>query len=105
MFATFRSFMLIFYMAGFVTLIGCSSTDKTCPPIEEEAVSMCRAEEKCRQEKTTYGVGLGVGKPTDSGIIGTRNVATTDNYNDCIQKDLNSQESQKQILDQSRSIE
>lgn len=103
MFDTVRSSVLILYMIGFVTLIGCSSTDMaSCPSLEEEAVSLCRAEEKCRQEKTTYGLGLGVGKPTDSGIIGTRNVATTDNYNNCIEKDLNSQKSQKQILEQSQ---
>lgn len=99
MFDIIRSSVLMAYMAAFVTLIGCSSAEKVCPTQDQESVSMCRAEERCRQEKTTYGLGLGMHRPTDSNIVGTRTVATTDNYNNCIEKDLNDQRSQKQVLD------
>lgn len=94
------------YALAFVGLASCASTEtSSCPTLEEESVSICRAQDVCRQKKTTYGLGLGVGAATDSSIIGTRTMATTDNYTNCIDRDLDQQRQNATLKEQSKSVQ
>lgn len=105
-FQNIRIFTVLFFAIIFVSLVGCaSSKTANCPAFEDEAVSVCRAEEVCRQKNTTYGVGLGVGAATDSSIIGSRTMATTDNYNTCIDQDLQLQRNRVQMQEQIKNVE
>ncbi|AGH94571.1 hypothetical protein [Pseudobdellovibrio exovorus] len=101
-----RFVMSWMYALAFVAMASCASTDSnSCPSLEEESVSICRAQDMCRQQKTTYGLGLGVGAATDSSIIGTRTMATTDNYTNCIDRDLDMQRQNAVLKEQSKSMQ
>ena len=70
-------------------LLGCATTKSkpACPDIATEPVSSCRAQEKCKQNKTSYGFGLGLGIGSNLGEDASQS-QNTENYTKCIDKDL-----------------
>ena len=88
---------IIISMFGFASLvIGCSSKSKKpdCPTIEQEAVSVCRAQLKCEKARNgpRFGVGLGMGVMSNVGVgVGTS--TGSGDYAVCIDKDLAEQKS------------
>ncbi len=71
-----------------ILLSGCASKSKNCPDIGEEPVSTCRAQEKCRQKKNSYRVGLGTGLGADMGAGIAPQSQNVENYNSCVDGDL-----------------
>lgn len=73
--------------------MGCASvSEDTCPTIAEEAVSGCRARVKCRQKKTSYGVGLGSSGQVENSFRTVPEASpVTENYLNCINADLEKQ--------------
>lgn len=89
-------FMKLAAILGVVILFfgfGCISVpEDTCPSISEEPVSGCRARIKCRQKKTSYGVGLGSSSQTEDSFREPPEPSpVTENYLDCINADLEKQ--------------
>ena len=73
--------------------LGCASvSEDTCPTIAAEPVSGCRARSKCRQKKTSYGVGLRPSGQVEDSFRTVPGVSpVTENYLDCINVDLEKQ--------------
>jgi len=79
-----------FYLIAFVLLSGCASAKaKTCPSVSEEPISTCRAEVACGKGKASTAVGAFFGG-FSAGMNHQSNTAV-DNYNLCIDRDLDAQ--------------
>ena len=83
--------VLIFSILLAGLFINCSSKEKKpdCPTVEQEAVSVCRAQRKCEKARRgpRFGVGLGMGVLSNVGVgVGTS--TGTGDYAVCIDKDL-----------------
>lgn len=82
----------------------------SCPTVQQEAVSTCRAEAQCKSKKTQYSMGLGYNTPARESLSPTTqemNLArspTTDNYAKCIQKSLKEQEALNNMNEDEKQI-
>lgn len=86
-FAASLGVVILFFGFGCVSVPG-----DTCPTISEEPVSGCRARAKCRQKKTSYGVGFGSSSQPDDSFKTVPVVSpVTENYLDCVNSDLEKQ--------------
>lgn len=91
-----RSAVLLWLSCPFLFFLfsGCSSPSKpvdSCPSIQDEPVSVCRAQAKCRGQTGSIGVGVGVGLARGLGV-GVGHRQSTDRYASCIDQDLKAQE-------------
>lgn len=77
----------------FLSSCGSAAKREPCPTVAVEPVSTCRAIEKCREQRSSYGVGVGVGVSPNVGI-GISQSQSSENYTNCIDRDLKDQESQ-----------
>lgn len=90
-FSAFTLFILALVFVSFLA-VGCASSPKAaCPGVAEEAVSVCRAQEKCKNQNSSVGVGVGVGLGRGLGVGFGRSQAT-DRYTSCVDQDLKDQE-------------
>ncbi|MGZ3726448.1 MAG: hypothetical protein ACXWPX_12015 [Pseudobdellovibrio sp.] len=88
-------------LTAMLLLLGCASTQEEkpkCRDIASEPVSTCRAEEKCKLAKTSYGFGLapGIGSNLGMELGETQN---TENYIKCIDRNLAEQRAAAEIED------
>lgn len=80
-----------------LSAIGCETKEKViCPTVAEEAISVCRAKQRCLNVNTSTGVGIGFGfglGPNTGSTVGVdvnrNNVDET--YPNCIDRDLDEQ--------------
>lgn len=83
----------------------------SCPSVEREPVSSCRAEAKCKSKKTEYGIGLGystqarenLATPTQE--MSLAQSPTTDNYANCIQQSLKEQQELSSVKTDEKQIQ
>jgi hypothetical protein len=81
----------------FLLTAGCASPEREpCPSVEAEPVSTCRAIEKCRDQRTSYGMGVGVGISPNVGI-GISQSQNSESYTNCIDQDLKEQENKAKL--------
>ena len=83
--------LLIISSAYLLAACGAGATREPCPTVEAEPVSTCRAIEKCRSEKTSYGMGVGFGIGRNIGI-GISQSQSSEAYTNCVDLDLKNQE-------------
>jgi hypothetical protein len=85
----------------------CASGDKkdACPPLSEEAVSVCRAKERCRQQRGSVGVGLGVGFGIGMGGfgVGASHDPSRGRYERCLDEDLKEQQAKAKAVETQKS--
>lgn len=84
-------FVYIFIITIALLLANCSSKEKKldCPTIEQEAVSVCRAQLNCQSARRgpRFGVGIGMGVMSNVGVgVGTS--TGSGDYAQCIDQDL-----------------
>ncbi len=75
-----RVMFLIFLIIG-----GCA-TAPACSPVEQEAISVCRAEVACGRDRIGTSIGF-VLSGMGAGLSGQRN-QSVDQYNLCVKNDL-----------------
>ncbi len=89
-------------MGGLLFLLSCASTKQKepCPDVSAQAVSACRAAEKCRQAKRSYNFGLGLGVGPNLGIEdGQSQTQNTNEYTKCIEKDMLEQKTANEFIE------
>lgn len=95
-------YKIIFISITIFMIFSCRTTPpggdvSACPTVEQEPVSNCRAEAKCKAKKTQYSVGLGYGIQARENLaphsqeMSMARSPTTDNYTNCIQQSLKEQ--------------
>ena len=88
------------FLSGLVfTLLSCSSKEKQvdCPTVEQEPISVCRAQLKCHDLRhgPRFGVGLGMGVSSNVGVgVGAQTRAT--DYAACLDRDLAAQKKDRE---------
>jgi hypothetical protein len=78
-------FKLTFIFLLFVNFVSCATTT-ICPSVEEEFVSVCRAERDCGKGTFNHSLGLILGG-IGAGMNGVRNEAL-DIYNRCVDRNI-----------------
>jgi hypothetical protein len=83
--------------------VGCASSAKkeACPGVGEEPVSVCRAKEKCQQQRGSVGVGMGVGFGLGMGSfgVGASHDPSRGRYERCLDDDLKEQQAHAKVLE------
>ncbi|MEQ1723873.1 MAG: hypothetical protein ABL930_11910 [Pseudobdellovibrio sp.] len=81
--------VIIIFMLLFLSSCASKSKEPICASVEQEAVSTCRAKLNCRNDNSSYSLGVGFGLGNIG--LGANQITQNQNYADCIDKDLAAQ--------------